>query len=157
VRWERDVWGRFLDVPQPVVAALHGYVLGSGIEIALCCDMRIAADDARFGLPEVALGIIPAAGGTQTLPRTVGPARAVHMLLTNEWIGAEEAYRIGLLNRVVPRAKLYEAAEETAQKIAARAPAVTKAIKQAVWRGLDMALPFGLEMEKRQAALLRPS
>jgi enoyl-CoA hydratase len=150
------VWGRFLDVPQPVVAALHGYVLGSGIEIALCCDVRIAADDARFGLPEVALGIIPAAGGTQTLPRTVGPARAAHMLLTNEWIGAEEAYRIGLVNEVVPRSQLREAVEAMARKIAAHAPTAMRAAKQAVWRGLDMALPFGLEMEKRQAAALNP-
>ncbi len=69
VRWERDVWGAFLSLPQPIIAALHGYVLGSGIEIALCCDLRIAAEDARFGLPEASLGIIPAAGGTQTLPR----------------------------------------------------------------------------------------
>lgn len=156
VRWERDVWGRFLDVPQPIIAALHGYVLGSGIEIALCCDMRIAADDARFGLPEIALGIIPAAGGTQTLPRTVSPARAMHMLLTNEWIKADEALRIGLVNEVVPRTKLEETAKAWATHIAARAPAVMRAVKRAVWRGLDMALPFGLEMERRQAAALRP-
>ncbi|MBM3148712.1 MAG: enoyl-CoA hydratase/isomerase family protein, partial [Chloroflexi bacterium] len=71
VRWERDVWGLFLSCPRPLIAALHGYVLGSGIEIALCCDIRIASDDVQFGLPEVALGIIPAAGATQTLPRVV--------------------------------------------------------------------------------------
>src|SRR4030042_6120639 len=72
VRWERDIWGQFLSLPQPLIAALHGYVLGSGIEMALCCDIRMAADDARFGLPETGLGIIPAAGGGQTLPRVIG-------------------------------------------------------------------------------------
>jgi enoyl-CoA hydratase/carnithine racemase len=91
VRFQRDVWGLFLSIPQPVIAALHGYVLGSGIEIALCCDIRIASEDAVFGLPEVGLGIIPAAGGTQTLPRAIGRARALEMLLTNRWINSEEA------------------------------------------------------------------
>ena len=91
-RFGRDVWGLFLSIPQPLIAAVHGYVLGSGIEIALCCDIRIASEDARFGLPEVGLGIIPAAGGTQTLPRTIGRARALEMLLTNRWLTGEEAY-----------------------------------------------------------------
>ena len=81
VRFERDVWGLFLSLPQPLIAALHGYVLGSGIEIALCCDLRIASEDVRFGLPEPSLGIIPAAGGTQTLPRTIGRAKSLEMLL----------------------------------------------------------------------------
>ncbi|MDP6178304.1 MAG: enoyl-CoA hydratase/isomerase family protein, partial [Desulfatiglandales bacterium] len=80
VRFDRDVWGLFLSIRQPLIAALHGYVLGSGIEIALCCDIRIASDDASFGLPEVGLGIIPAAGGTQTLPRSIGRSRALDML-----------------------------------------------------------------------------
>src|SRR5512143_30966 len=101
VRFGRDVWGLFLSLPQPLIAAVHGYALGSGIEIALCCDMRIASEDAQFGLPEVGLGIIPAAGGTQTLSRTIGPARALEMLLTNRWMTSEEAYRIGLVNRIV--------------------------------------------------------
>ncbi len=74
VRWQRDVWGLFLNLPQPVIGSLHGYVFGSGIEMAMCCDIRIASDDAVFGLPEVALGIIPAAGATQTVPRAIGPA-----------------------------------------------------------------------------------
>lgn len=112
VRFERDVWGLFLSIPQPLIAALQGYVLGSGIEIALCCDIRIASEDVRFGLPEVGLGIIPAAGGTQTIPRIVGRARALEMLLTNRWIGGEEAFRFGLVNRVVPKEKLYQTTEE---------------------------------------------
>lgn len=154
VRWERDVWGLFLNIRQPLIAAIHGYVLGSGIEIALCCDIRIASDDARFGLPEVGLGIIPAAGGTQTLPRTVGRARALEMLLTNRWINGEEAYRIGLVNQVVPRDKLLHTAENMAKRIASfNLPAVMNA-KKAVMRGLDLTLTEGLDLEKRLASQL---
>ena len=134
VRWTRDVWGLFLTVPQPLIAAVHGYVLGSGIEIALCCDIRIASEDARFGLPEVGLGIIPAAGGTQTLPRIVGRARALEMLLTNRWMNGEEAYRSGLVNQVVPREKLLQTAEEMAKKIASYNPVAVRNAKQAVMR-----------------------
>jgi len=151
VRWERDVWGLFLSIQQPLIAAVHGYVLGSGIEIALCCDIRIASDDARFGLPEVGLGIIPAAGGTQTLPRTIGRARALEMLLTNRWIGAEEAYSIGLVNKVLPRQKLFPTAQEMAQTIATYDPHAVRNAKQAIVRGLELPLPQALELEKRLA------
>jgi len=151
VRFERDVWGLFLSIPQPLIAALHGYVLGSGIEIALCCDIRIASADVRFGLPEVGLGIIPAAGGTQTLPRTIGRARALEMLLTNRWIAGEEAYEIGLVNKVVPREKLLPTAEEMAQKIASHDPVAVRNAKQAVVRGVELRLSEGLDLEKRLA------
>jgi len=152
VRFERDVWGLFLSIPQPLIAALQGYVLGSGIEIALCCDIRIASEDVRFGLPEVGLGIIPAAGGTQTLPRIVGRARALEMLLTNRWIGGEEAFRFGLVNRVVPKKKLSQTTEEMAKKIASyHQDAVWKA-KQAINRGLDLSLSEGLNVERKLAA-----
>ena len=154
VRFERDVWGLFLSIPQPLIAALHGYVLGSGIEIALCCDIRIASQDARFGLPEVGLGIIPAAGGTQTLPRTIGRARALEMLLTNHWVSSEEAYNIGLVNKVVPRDRLIETAEEMARKIAFYDPIAVRNAKQAVVRGLDLPLPQGLDLERRFASEL---
>jgi len=153
-RWRRDVWGLFLSIPQPLIAAVHGYVLGSGIEIALCCDIRIASKGARFGLPEVGLGIIPAAGGTQTLPRTVGRARALEMLLTNRWIDSEEAYRIGLVNRVVEKGELLKAAEEMAQKIASYSPIAVRYAKQAVLRGCDLTLAEGLDLEKRLASEL---
>ncbi|MDO8688031.1 MAG: enoyl-CoA hydratase/isomerase family protein, partial [Dehalococcoidales bacterium] len=106
VRRERDIWGLFLSINKPLIAALHGYVLGSGIEIALCCDIRIASEDAQFGLPEVGLGIIPAAGGSQTLPRVVGRARALEILLTGRWLKAEEAYRLKLVNQIVARDSL---------------------------------------------------
>jgi len=155
VRWKRDVWGLFLSIPQPLIAAVHGYVLGSGIEISLCCDIRIASEDARFGLPEVGLGIIPAAGGTQTLPRTIGRARALEMLLTNRWIDAEEAYQIGLVNQVVPRERLFQTADEMAQKIASYDPMAVRNAKQAVTRGFDLPLREGLDLERRLASGLR--
>ncbi len=147
-RWERDVWGLFLSLPQPIIAALHGYVLGSGIEIALFCDLRIASEDAVFGLPEVGLGILPAAGGTQTLPRTVGRAKALEMLLTGDFIDATEALRVGLVNRIVPRSQLLSAAEELARKISSHPAPVVRAAKEAVNRGLDLPLPQALELER---------
>jgi enoyl-CoA hydratase len=155
VRFDRDVWGLFLSIPQPLIAAVHGYVLGSGIEIALCCDIRIASEDARFGLPEVGLGIIPAAGGTQTLPRAVGRGKALEMLLADRWIDAQEAYRIQLVNRVVPREKLLENAQEMAEKIASHNPVAIRSAKQAVVRGLDLSLAEGLHLEKMLASQLR--
>lgn len=155
VRFGRDVWGLFLSIPQPLIAAVHGFVLGSGIEIALCCDIRIASEDASFGLPEVGLGIIPAAGGTQTLPRIVGRAKALEILLTNRWIDGMEAYRIGLVNQVVPKSKLLEAAEEMARKIASYNPMAVRNAKQAVVRGMDLPLVEGLDLEKRLSSELR--
>lgn len=155
VRWQRDVWGLFLSIPQPMIAALHGYVLGSGIEMSLCCDLRIASEDARFGLPEVALGIIPAAGGTQTLPRAVGRSKALELLRTNEWIDAGEALRIGLVNQVVPKEKLIGRVEETARKIASFDPEAVRYAKQAVVKGMDLTLEQGLGLERRLARQLR--
>jgi len=147
VRWERDVWGLFLSITKPLIAALHGYVLGSGIEIALCCDIRVASEDAQFGTPEMGLGIIPAAGGSQTLPRVVGRARALEMLLTGRWIKAEEAYRLKLVNHVVSRDDLLPAAERLANKIKAHNPAAVGYAKQAITRGFDLSLEQGLELE----------
>jgi enoyl-CoA hydratase/carnithine racemase len=155
VRWQRDIWGLFLQIPQPVIAAVHGFVLGSGIEMSLCCDIRLASADAQFGLPEVALGIIPAAGGTQTLPRLIGPGKAMELLLTNEWIPAQEALRIGLVNRVVPRETLYEQALSVARRIAGFSPSAVRMIKQAVVRGMDMTLAQGLDLEKQLALRLK--
>jgi enoyl-CoA hydratase len=154
VRFERDVWRLFLNIPQPLIAALHGYVLGSGIEIALCCDIRIASADSQFGMPEVDLGIIPAAGGTQTLPRTVGQGKALEMLLANRWLSAEEAYHSGLVNRVLPRNELLKAADGIAKKIASCNPTAVRYAKQAVARGLDQSLAEGLDLEKRLASHL---
>jgi enoyl-CoA hydratase len=154
VRWERDVWGLFMRLPQPIIAAVHGYVLGSGMEVALCCDLRIAAEDARFGLPEVSLGIIPAAGATQTLPRTVGRAKSLEMLLAGRWLDAEEALAAGLVNKVVPRKDLLDNAEAMARKIMSLAPAAVRYAKEAIRRGSDMSLDDGLILERHLAALL---
>lgn len=157
VRWERDIWGLFLSLPQPLIAALHGYVLGSGIEMALCCDLRIASEDAQFGLPETRLGIIPAAGATQTLPRTIGRARALEMLLNGRWISAEEAYEAKLINRVVARDTLLSVVESIAVKIASYSPVAVMSAKQTLVRGRDLPLAEGLEMEKRLAKSIQCS
>lgn len=149
VRWERDVWGLFLSITKPLIAALHGFVLGSGIEIALCCDIRIASEDTQLGLPEAGLGIIPAAGGTQTLPRTIGRAAALEILLTGRWITAKEAHRLKLVNHVVPRSELLQTAERMADKIKTYNPTAVDYAKQAIARGLDMSLEQGLELEAR--------
>lgn len=153
-RWDRDVWGLFLNLPQPLIAAVHGYVLGSGIEIALCCDIIIASEDVRFGLPEVGLGIIPAAGGTQTLPRRIGAGRAIEMLLTNRFIDGEEALGIGLVNKVVTKEKLLEISISVAKKIASLNPLSVRMAKEAVIKGLNLSLSQGLDLEKRLSARL---
>jgi enoyl-CoA hydratase len=154
VRWERDVWGLFLSLPQPLIAALHGFVLGSGIEIALCCDIRLASEDVQFGLPEPQLGIIPAAGGSQTLPRVIGGAAALEILLSGRWVKAEEAKRLKLVNRVVPREELFSQAEALAKKIAGFDPVTIASAKQAITRGLDLSLEQGLELEARLAGAI---
>ena len=151
VRWERDVWGLFLSIAKPLIAALHGYVLGSGIEIALCCDIRLAAEDAQFGLPEPQLGIIPAAGGSQTLPRVIGGAKALEILLSGRWLKADEARRLKLVNRVVPRKELITEAEKLARRIAGFDPVAVGYAKQAIIGGLDLSLKQGLELEARLA------
>jgi enoyl-CoA hydratase len=151
IRSVRDLWRLFLSMPQPLIAALHGYVLGSGIEIALYCDLRIAAPDAVFGFPEVTLGILPAAGGTQTLPRILGLSGALDMLLTGRRLGAQEALSKGMVNRVVPREQLLQAVEELAQKIASLDPIGVRNAKHALIQGMDMTLDQGLDLEWRLA------
>jgi len=146
-RFERDVWGLFLSIDRPFIAALHGYVLGSGIEMALCCDIRLTSEDARFGLPETSLGIIPAAGGSQTLPRTIGRAAALDILMTGRWLDAAEAYRLKLVNHVIPRPRLIPEAEKLAEKIKSHPLPAVRYAKQAVTRGLDLTLKEGLELE----------
>ncbi|MEW6186073.1 MAG: enoyl-CoA hydratase/isomerase family protein [Thermodesulfobacteriota bacterium] len=155
VRFDADLWQLFTTMPQPLIAAVHGYCLGSGIEIALCCDLVFASEEARFGLPEVGLGIIPAAGGTQTVPRTVGQGPALEMMLTNRWIDAQEAKRIGLVNRVVDSSRLFQEAEETASLIAAHDPQAVRLAKEAVLRGGDLPLDLGLELERRLALRMK--
>jgi enoyl-CoA hydratase/carnithine racemase len=152
IRAVRDLWRLFLRMPQPLIAALHGYVLGSGMEIALFCDLRIATPDVVFGLPEVGLGILPAAGGTQTLPRILGLSGALDMLLTGRRLSGQEACDMRLVNQIVPRDTLLRVSDELAQKIALFDPAVVQNAKQALRRGFDMSLEQGLDLEWRLAA-----
>ncbi|MAG14689.1 MAG: hypothetical protein CL874_02235 [Dehalococcoidales bacterium] len=149
VRRERDVWELFLSVTKPMLAVLHGFVLGSGLEIALCCDIRIASRDAQFGLPETTLGIIPAAGGTQTLSRLIGKANAMEMIFTGRLIGAEEALKLGLVNQAVPRQRLLPVSEELARRITSYKAQALCGAKKAVIRGFDQPLEQGLETEQR--------
>ena len=139
---------------KPVIAAVNGVALGGGLEIALCCDLRIAATGARFGLPEVKLGIIPAAGGTQRLPRLIGEARAKELIMTADLINADEAMRIGLVNRVVSFDELLPAALELAQRIAKMPPLAIRFAKRTINRGLQTDLDSGLEYERYAAAML---
>ena len=152
VRWERDVWGLFLSITKPIIAALHGYVLGSGLEMALLCDMRIASDDAVFGLPETVLGMIPAAGGTQTTSRTIGVASALELLLTGRRFSAQEAFSKGLINRIVPRAPLLSETLATLESVLAANQQALETVKAVIHRGLDLPLDKALNLETRVAA-----
>ncbi len=156
-RRERDLWGLMLHLPKPLIAAVHGFALGAGCEMSLLCDLRVASDDASFGLPEVALGYIPSAGGTQTLPRTIPPGVAMQMVLTGDPIDAQEAYRLQLVHRVVARDQLDDVAGAWAQTLAEREPLVLAAAKEALLRGLDLSLADGLALEGRLAGMLLES
>jgi enoyl-CoA hydratase len=153
----RRVFGQIEALPLPVIAALHGYVLGGGLELALACDLRVAAEGARFGFPEVKVGSMPGAGGTQRLTRAIGPARAKELMFSGEPIDAAEAYRLGLVNRVVPRDGLLDAALALAGTIASRAPLSIRAIKAAVNVCPDVSLEAGLAFERTAHAVLRGS
>jgi enoyl-CoA hydratase/carnithine racemase len=139
---------RGLDLWKPMIAAVNGYALGGGLELALACDIRIAAENAMFGMPEVMLGIIPGWGGTQRLPRLIPPAKAAEMLFTGKPIDAREAYRIGLVNKVVPPDQLMAAAREMAESICRPAPLAVRAAKQAMLLGADRSLEDAMELEK---------
>jgi enoyl-CoA hydratase/carnithine racemase len=130
---------RNFDAGKPILAAVHGHCLGLGLELALACDLRVASEDARFGLPELTWGILPGQGGTQRLPRTVPPSVALEMILTGRPIDARRAYEVGLVNRVVPRAELDAAAEALAGAIAERPPDAVRLAREAVRRGLALA------------------
>jgi enoyl-CoA hydratase/carnithine racemase len=152
IRAVRDLWRLFLSMPQPLIAVLHGFVLGSGMEIALFCDLRIAAPDVVFGLPEVGLGILPGAGGTQTLPRILGLPGALDMLLTGRRLNGQEALALGLVNQIVPRETLLQVSDALAYKIASYDPAAVRNAKQALIKGLDLSLEQGLDLEWRLAS-----
>ena len=150
----QDVFGRFESSPKPVIAAVNGFALGGGCELAMACHIRIASEAAKFGQPEVKLGLIPGYGGTQRLPRLVGRGRALQLLLTGEMIDAQEAFRIGLVNRVVPAADLLTAANELMRAILANAPLAIANVIEVVNRGYDATLEDALTLEAMAFGLL---
>ena len=154
VRWERDIWGQLVNLDKPVVAAVHGYCIGSGLEIALLCDLRIAAAGTVFALPEVQLGMIPAAGGTQTLPRSAGRSQALDLLLTGRRIQAEEALTMGLVTRLSAPQSLRNEARRLAEDLADLPTEAVTAMKGLLRHGMDLDLPQALDLESRVAARL---
>ncbi len=134
-------------INQPVIAAINGEALGPGLELALSCDIRLASDKAKFSFPQVAMGLIPMNGGTQRLPRIVGKAKALELILTTETISAEEALEIGLVNKVIAKEELVSEAEAIAKTIASKAPIALRYAKEAVNKGLDLTLEQGLHLE----------
>jgi enoyl-CoA hydratase len=146
---------RFLErMPKPVIAAVNGFALGGGLELALACDLRVASENARFGLPEVKLGIIPGYGGTIRLPRLVGRGRALEMMLTGEMIDAAEAFRIGLVNRVVPQAELLADTMTLIRQITANGPVAVALALESVDHGYDTTLDDGLTLESNLFGIL---
>ena len=141
--------------PQPIIAAIRGVALGGGLELALACDIRIAADDASLGLTEVNLAIIPGGGGTQRLPRLVGRGKALEMILTGARIDARKALRIGLIEHIMPTTEIHAATQTLARTLAERAPVAMRYAKEAVVKGLGMSLEDGLRLENDLATLLR--
>ena len=151
-RRERDLWGFMLSLDKVLIAAIHGFALGAGVELPMCCDFRIASEDARLGLPEVGLGYIPSAGGTQTLPRHAPPGIAMQMILTGDPIDAETAYRYGLVQRLVSHERLYAEAEALARKVLAQPQEAVRLAKRAVVEGIEMPLAQALALEGRLTA-----
>jgi enoyl-CoA hydratase/carnithine racemase len=150
----QDAFTAVAKIPKPVVAAITGYALGGGLELALCADFRIAGESARLGQPEILLGVIPGAGGTQRLPRLIGPAKAKDIVFTGRFVGAGEALAMGLLDQVVPDADVYTAALELIAGYAAGPALALRAAKQAIDEGLGVDLDSGLEIERLNFAAL---
>jgi enoyl-CoA hydratase/carnithine racemase len=149
VRWRRDVWGVLRALPKPTIAAVHGYTVGGGFEMALLCDLCIAAEDARFAYPETGLAMIPGVAGTQTTPRALGVGRALDLVLTGRRLDAHEALLMGIVTQVVPLATLRAAAIDLARRLCELPPTLMAKAKRAVNGGLDMSLAEGLALERR--------
>jgi enoyl-CoA hydratase/carnithine racemase len=154
IRQLRPIWQLLAACPKPLIAAIHGYAIGAGVELAALCDIRLAAEGAVFAVPEVTLGLIPGAGGSQTLPRVVRPGWARQAVLTGERFDAARALAIGLVNRVVPPERLADEAAALAVRIAANPPAAVQAAKRALRAARDLPLPQGLAVERRLARRL---
>jgi enoyl-CoA hydratase/carnithine racemase len=148
-RWARDVWGTLRSLRQPTIAAVHGYAVGGGWEMAMLCDVCIASPEARFALPETGLGMIPGVAGTQTVARALGLGRGMDYVLTGRWLDAREALDLGIVARVVPRRRLDRVALDEAERLAAMDAGLLFACKRAVWEGMDLSLSAGLALERR--------
>jgi len=154
-RQHRDLWGLMSTLEVPLIAAIHGFAYGAGCELSMYCDLRVASDDARFALPEVTLGYIPSAGGTQTVPRIAPLSDAMRMVTSGLPLTAAEALHSGLVHRVVPRDELLPTAQAWAQQIAAAPAQATRAAKRAITEGIDLPLAEGLALERRLADAVR--
>lgn len=149
VRWRRDVWGRLLALRAATIAAVHGWTVGGGMEMALLCDLCVAATNTRLALPETGLGMIPGVAGTQTVPRRVGSARALDLVLSGRVLDARAAWRMGLVVRVVPRARLDATALAMARRLARLDPGLVQAARRCVRAAHDVGLAQGLALERR--------
>lgn len=154
LRGTQNMWRRIYGCPKPVIAAVSGFALGGGCELAMTCDIIIAGESAKFGQPEVKIGIIPGGGGTQRLPRTVGKYKAMRYVLTGDLFSAKEAYEMNLVSEVVPDAEVEQRAVAMAQQIAGLAPLAVQQTKESVIRGMDASLETGLTLETRTLQML---
>jgi len=143
----RKAFDRIYTLSKPVIAAINGFALGGGCELAMCCDLRIASENAKFGQPEINLGIIPGAGGTQRLARLVGMTRAKELIYTGDMVDANTAFMMGLVNKVVPPGSLMTEAKELARKMLSKSSIALSLAKKAINSGADMSLPSGLDLE----------
>lgn len=148
------LWDRIRRIKKPIIAAVSGFALGGGCELAMCCDMIIASESARFGQPEINLGVMPGAGGTQRLTRSVGKARAMEMVLTGRMLSADEALRAGLINNVVPSEAYLDAARSLARDVASKPPLAVRLAKEAIVKSFSTAIEEGLEFERKNFYLL---
>lgn len=147
-------WERIRKIKKPVIAAVSGFALGGGCELAMICDMIVAGDTAKFGQPEIKIGVMPGAGGTQRLTRAIGKARAMEMVLTGSMISAQEAYEAGLINRVVPEAVYLQEALSLAKQVAAMPPVAARLAKESVLKSFDTTIETGMEFERKNFYLL---
>jgi len=152
-----DVFEQIADLPQPTIAAINGYAFGGGLELALACDFRIAVKEAKIGLTETSMAIIPGAGGTQRLPRLIGEARALELILTAKRLSADEAYEYGILNRVVERSELLSSCEQLAEAIMKNGPIAVQQAKFAIKKGMNVDLKTGLAIESKAYEVTIPT
>ena len=149
-----SIWDKIRKTKKPLIAAVGGFALGGGCELAMMCDIIIASETGKFGQPEINIGVMPGSGGTQRLARTVGKYKAMEMVLTGEMINAEEAMRVGLVNKVVPDELLFEEAKKLARLIASKPPVTVKLAKESVLKSFEVSLKDGLEFERKNFYML---